>query len=259
MSSQRYSQYCALARALDVAGNRWTLLIIRELVPGPRRFTDLMQGLPGISRALLTERLRGLEQDGVIARHELPPPAARRVYELTDDGRELAAAMGPLIGWGAKRIGDRQRGETFQPRWVAVAMAGLADRDATTGVTETYQYVIGDSSFHFTIEDGSLELHDGRADEPAVVVETDERTWQAIASGKLKASAALGAGSLRMSGDPEASKRLGRILSHDRMVGPTPDAEETRPRRAAATRTAPVSRARPPRLVEPLPGVDGEP
>src|ERR671922_2074062 len=105
MPEHRYQQYCALARALDVTGDRWTLLIVRELTPGPRRFTDLIDGLPGISRKLLTERLRDLERDGIIARKELPPPAARQVYELTDDGRGLAIAMAPLIGWGAKRMG----------------------------------------------------------------------------------------------------------------------------------------------------------
>src|SRR5918992_4513559 len=109
MADNRYQQYCALARALDVVGDRWTLLIVRELGPGPRRFTDLVDGLPGISRKLLTERLRDLERDGIIARQELPPPAARQVYELTDDGRDLASAMAPLIGWGAKRLGERER------------------------------------------------------------------------------------------------------------------------------------------------------
>ena len=97
MAEHHYQQYCALARALDVAGDRWSLLIVRELMPGPRRFTDLIDGLPGISRNLLTERLRALERNGVIARQELPPPAARQVYELTDDDRDLAHAMAPLI------------------------------------------------------------------------------------------------------------------------------------------------------------------
>src|SRR6266478_2978003 len=95
MPEHRYQQFCALARALDVAGDRWTLLIVRELAPGPRRFTDLIDGLPGVSRKLLTDRLRDLERDGIIARKELPPPAARQVYELTHDGRDLATAMAP--------------------------------------------------------------------------------------------------------------------------------------------------------------------
>src|ERR671932_1483923 len=130
----RYSQYCALARALDVAGDRWTLLIVRELAPGPRRFTDLLDGLPGISRNLLTERLRTLERDGIVARRDLPPPAARQVYELTEDGRDLANAMVPLIAWGARRLGDRKPTESFHARWGALAMATFADREAAKGV-----------------------------------------------------------------------------------------------------------------------------
>jgi DNA-binding HxlR family transcriptional regulator/putative sterol carrier protein len=213
MPEHRYSQYCALARTLDVAGDRWTLLIVRELTPGPRRFTDLIDGLPGISRNLLTERVRALERDGIIARRELPPPAARQVYELTDDGRDLATAMAPLIAWGARRIGDRKPGETFRPRWPAVAMAGLADREAAKGVSETYQYLVGDSAFHFTVEDGSIELHDGRAENPAVTWTTDEETWADIASGKITASSAAAAGALTVSGDPHAAKRLRKIFS----------------------------------------------
>jgi DNA-binding HxlR family transcriptional regulator/putative sterol carrier protein len=214
----RYQQYCALARTLDVAGDRWTLLIVRELAPGPRRFTDLIDGLPGVSRKLLTDRLRALERDGIIARQELPPPAARQVYELTDDGRDLATAMAPLIAWGARRIGDRKPGETFRARWPAVAMAGLADREAAKGVSETYQYLVGDSVFHFTVDDGSIELHDGRAGNPAVTWTTDEETWADIASGKITASSAAVTGALTIAGDPQAAKRLRKIFSRKRMV-----------------------------------------
>src|SRR5918999_2523275 len=217
MGEQHYDQFCALARALDSVGNRWTLLIVRELAPGPRRFTDLIDGLPGISRKLLTERLRALERDGIIARRELPPPAARQVYELTDDGRDLAHAMGPLIAWGARRVGDRTPTETFRARWLAVAMAALADRGAAKGVSETYQYLVGDSAFHFTVDDGSIQLHDGRAQEPAVVLTTDEETWADIASGKITTSSAVAKGALTVAGDPQAAKRLGRIFSRNPM------------------------------------------
>jgi DNA-binding HxlR family transcriptional regulator/putative sterol carrier protein len=217
MAEHRYQQYCALARALDVAGDRWTFLIVRELTPGPRRFTDLIDGLPGISRNLLTERLRTLESDGVIARRELPPPAARQVYELTDDGRDLADATAPLIAWGARRLGDREPAESFRARWAALAIATFADREAARGVSETYQYVVGGSAFHFTVDDGSIHLHDGRAEDPAVVLTTDEETWADIASGKVTASSAAAAGALTVDGDPRAAKRLGRIFSANRM------------------------------------------
>ena len=213
-----YQQYCALARVTDVVGNRWTLLILRELRPGPRRFTDLVEGLPGISRKLLSERLRELEGDGIITRSELPPPAARHVYELTDDGLELTTALIPLAAWGAKRLGERKAEETFRSRWSAIGMAFLADKEATKGVTETYQYVVGDSTFHFMVDDGSIELRDGRADAPDVVVTTDEETWADIATGKISASSAARAGTLEVTGDRQATKRLGRIFSRSKML-----------------------------------------
>jgi DNA-binding HxlR family transcriptional regulator/putative sterol carrier protein len=213
MAEHRYQQYCALARALDVVGDRWTLLIVRELRPGPRRFTDLVDGLPGISRKLLTERLRDLEADDIIARRELPPPAARQVYELTDDGRDLATAMSPLILWGARRLGERRPGESFRARWPAVAMVEFADRDAAKGISETYQYLVGDLAFHFIVDDGSIELHDGRAEDPSVVVTTDEETWADIATGETTASTAAASGALKVEGDRQAAKRLGKVFS----------------------------------------------
>ena len=224
MAEHRYQQYCGLARALDVAGDRWTLLIVRELAPGPRRFTDLIDGLPGISRNLLTERLRGLERDGIIAQQELPPPAARQVYELTDDGRDLAAATVPLVAWGARRLGDRKPTESFRARWAALAMATFANREAARGVSETYQYLVGRSAFHFTVDDGSIQLHDGRAQDPAVALTTDEETWADIASGKITASSAAATGALTVAGDPQAAKRLGKIFARNPVLA---QAEET--------------------------------
>jgi DNA-binding HxlR family transcriptional regulator/putative sterol carrier protein len=218
MAEHRYQQYCGLARALDVAGDRWTLLIVRELAFGPRRFTDLIDGLPGISRNLLTERLRHLEGDGVIVRQELPPPAARQVYKLTDEGRELVEAMIPLVAWGTRRLGDRKPGESFRKQWAALAMATFADREAATGVTETYQYVVGPTAFHFAVDDGSIELRYGKADNPAVTVTTDDETWADLASGKTSGSAAVAAGALTIKGEAQAIARLGRILGRGRVL-----------------------------------------
>ena len=216
-----FQQYCGLARALDVAGDKWTLLIVRELVPGPRRFTDLLDGLPGVSRKLLTDRLRGLEADGVVVREELPPPAARQVYGLTEDGRDLARAMAPLIGWGAKRLGDRRDGEAFRARWSGVGMASVADRDAAIGVREAYQYLVGDDAFHFVVDDGSVEVRDGRAAEPAVTVTCDEETWADVVTGRVSAASASAAGALTVSGDRESVQRLRRIFGRKVLVAGT--------------------------------------
>jgi DNA-binding HxlR family transcriptional regulator/putative sterol carrier protein len=214
----RYQQYCALARALDVVGDRWTLLIVRELAPGPRRFTDLLGGLPGVSRNLLTERLRGLEHDGIVARTQLPPPAARQVYELTDEGRDLASAMVPLMAWGVRRLGEREATESFRARWAAWAMASFADRETAKGVSESYQYLVGESAFYFTVDDGSIELHDGRAREPAVIVTTDEETWADISSRTTTFSAAVATGALTIAGDRQAATRMRSIFSRRKLL-----------------------------------------
>lgn len=213
MAEHRYQQYCGAARALDVVGDRWTLLIVRELMFGPRRFTDLIDGLPGISRNLLAERLRALERDGVVVRQELPPPVARQVYELTEDGRDLADAMVPLVAWGMRRLGARKSTESFRPQWAALAMAFFANREAARGVRETYQYVVGRLEFHFTVDDGSIQLHGGRAHDPAATVTTDEETWADLASGKITRAAAIASGAMTLSGDRHAVSRLPKIFS----------------------------------------------
>ena len=218
MAEHGYQQYCGLARTLDVVGDRWTLLIVRELAPGPRRFTDLLGGLPGISRNLLTERLRALVRDGIVTTAQLPAPAARQVYELTSDGRDLAQAMVPLIAWGATRLGERKASEAFRPRWAALAMATFVDRDAAEGVDETYQYVVGDEAFHFIVRDGAIDLRDGHAEEPAATVTTDEGTWAQIASGEVSASSAVATGALTLTGDPRAVERLAKLFSRRRVL-----------------------------------------
>ena len=219
MPGQRYQQYCALARALDVAGDRWTLLIVRELAPGPRRFTDLLDGLPGVSRNLLTERLRALERDGVIDRRELPPPAARQVYELTDDGRDLATAMAPLMAWGARRIGDRKPSESFRARWPAVAMAGLADREAAKGVDRDLPVPrrrLGLPLRASTTARSSF-MTAGPGTPPSPGPPT-RRRGPTSSPGSSRRPSAAAAGSLTIAGDPQAAKRLRKIFSRRRMV-----------------------------------------
>ena len=120
-----YNQYCALAKALDRVGNRWTLLIIRELLVGPKRYSDLRAGLPGIASNLLSERLRELQSEGIVRRRELPPPAASVVYELTDLGARLESAVVELVRWGAHWMTERREGEVFRPDLLVVALGAL--------------------------------------------------------------------------------------------------------------------------------------
>jgi DNA-binding HxlR family transcriptional regulator len=123
MPARSYGPYCPVARTLELVGERWTLLIVRELLVGPMRFTDLHAALAGIPRNLLADRLRDLEAQGVVGRRELPPPAARTVYELTGAGQELLPVIGALARWGLTHLPPPEPGEAVSP-----AIGVLADR-----------------------------------------------------------------------------------------------------------------------------------
>ncbi len=120
-----YDQYCGLALALDRIGERWTLLIVRELLTGPKRFSDLSRGLPGIATNLLSDRLKSMEAEGLITRDTLPPPAASVVYVLTGLGLELENAVHELVRWGGNFMRRRSRGQVFQPTWIALALRAI--------------------------------------------------------------------------------------------------------------------------------------
>ncbi|MFF3226554.1 winged helix-turn-helix transcriptional regulator [Nocardia suismassiliense] len=126
-----YNQYCSMARALDLVGDRWTLLIVRELLTqGPCRFSDLRRGLPGIASNLLAERLRDMESTGLIARHNEPPPVAATLISLTDRGRDLGGVVRELTRWGAPLMADPPDDDAFRVHWFSLPLRQLCT-DAT--------------------------------------------------------------------------------------------------------------------------------
>ena len=131
MSGTRYTQFCALARAAEIVGERWTLLIVRELLLGPTRFGDLAARLDGVSPALLTGRLNALMESGVIQRATLPAPFNAQVYELTETGRALQPAIRELIRWGGRFLFPMRDDDTFEPDWVLLALDAIARREPT--------------------------------------------------------------------------------------------------------------------------------
>src|ERR1700730_16241973 len=147
MTKRSYNQYCGIARALDLIGERWALLVIRELVLGPKRFTDLRRGLPDIATNVLSQRLRELEQDSIVTRRQLPPPAASNVYELTEYGQELVPIMLALGRWGASALGARLPEQTLEPEWLAVALKAVYQPQAATGVSAEIRLDLGGSQF----------------------------------------------------------------------------------------------------------------
>jgi DNA-binding HxlR family transcriptional regulator len=160
------------------------LLVVRELVLGPKRFTDLREGLPGIATNVLTERLRRLERDGVVARRRLPPPAASTVYELTDYGEELVPVMLSLGRWGARRLGTRRPDETLRAEWLAVALTAFFQPEGAEGVLARVALDFGEARFTLVIAEGSLEVRRGDGhDDADLTITTDPETLIAYLAG----------------------------------------------------------------------------
>jgi DNA-binding HxlR family transcriptional regulator len=154
MSGTRYAQFCALARAAEIVGERWTLLIIRELLLGPMRFGDLATRLNDISPALLTGRLNALIGHGVVRRAPLPAPFNAQVYELTEAGRAIQPAIRELIRWGGRFLFPMREGETFEPDWVLLALDAIAKRAPTPACRITLRIPHQGGAAAFIIEGG---------------------------------------------------------------------------------------------------------
>src|SRR3989454_7365748 len=134
-----YKQFCPLARSLDILGERWTLLIVRNLLVGPQRYKDLLDGLPGIGTNLLAARLKDLEKEGIIQRRKLPPPAGSTVYEFTELGRGLEQPLLDLARWGMWTLRRPAENAGFRPTWGALAMKMMFSSGAAKGSRETYE------------------------------------------------------------------------------------------------------------------------
>jgi len=212
MSRRRYRQNCALALALDVVGERWTLLLVRELLTGPKRFRDLLANLPGIGTNLLAARLKDLEQAGLIRRGTLPPPAGSAVYELTDTGSALEPSVVALAGWGARYAGSPRKGYAYRANWVAVGMKFAFRPEAARGVQETYEYHIDGEVFHVLVEGGRCEVRQAPAPQPAFRLTSDANTLLQIANGAMPLQKAIDSGALLVEGSRQAFARSLKIF-----------------------------------------------
>lgn len=208
-----YHQHCALAHALDLVGERWTLLIVRELLTGPRRYTDLARGLVRVPTNVLATRLRELEAEGLIAKRRLEAPADQVVvYELTAEGEALSDVVSALAAWGLRTLPGATEGAAFRARWLIPVMDARFDRAAAENVAESYQLNIdGDDPVHFTVNDGEGKGHAGPAQDPAVLVSADADTLLALADAQITIPEAIAKGA-RIEGDPAAVQRMLRIL-----------------------------------------------
>jgi DNA-binding HxlR family transcriptional regulator len=212
-----YDQYCAVARGLDVIGDRWTLLLVRDLLLGPKRYKDLLDGLPGIGTNLLADRLRELEGAGVIERTVLPPPAGSTVYVLTEAGQALEPALVALGRWGARFLGAPRKTDAMVPRAYFVAMRGVFNPDVAAGVTESYEVRVGDLVFEARVADGRLATREGQASNPDVVMTMSVETLNDLMFQLISPAAALAKGRVDVKGDRRAFERFFRLVGfHNR-------------------------------------------
>jgi len=170
-----YGDPCGIARGLDRVGERWALLVVRELLLGPKRFTDLRAGLPQVSPDVLAQRLRELESAGIVHRRKLAPPAASQVYDLTDWGRDLEPVVLALGRWGSRAPFPPGDGELGVDAFV-LALKTLFDPSAADGLSASYELRLGEHHFHARVADGRLELARGSAAQPDATIDTDPPT-----------------------------------------------------------------------------------
>jgi DNA-binding HxlR family transcriptional regulator len=209
MKNRSYNQYCGLAYALDIVGERWTLLIVRELIAGPRRFKDLIDGLPGISTNLLAERLKHLEQQGVIRRRTLPPPAGSTVYELTALGQALEQTLLELGRWGSQFVPPSAEGATLlHVGSYALTLKTFFRPERARGLRETYALHVDNQVLQVRIADGTIQVQQGETRDADVRFYTDVESYLGLLAGELRPDEAISRGRIRIVGDQAALRRF---------------------------------------------------
>jgi DNA-binding HxlR family transcriptional regulator len=202
-----YCDGCAAAHALDLVGERWALLVVRELLLGPKRFTDLRAGLPNVSPNVLAQRLRELERAGVVRRRKLAPPAASRVYELTDWGLELEPVITQLGRWGA-RSPSRPRDATLGVDSLILSFRTMFDPRAADGLSASYELHLDEDVFRVAVSDGRFEIARGEAERPDATIEADSATLATLVYEGRPLAEALRSGDARIEGDESAVERF---------------------------------------------------
>jgi DNA-binding HxlR family transcriptional regulator len=206
-TTRSYDDGCAAAHALDLVGERWALLVVRELLLGPKRFTDLRAGLPNASPNVLAQRLRELEGAGVVRRRKLPPPAASRVYELTDWGMELEPVIIRLGRWGV-RSPSKPRDAEIGADSIILSFRTMFDPRAAEGLNASYELRLGEDRFRAEVADGRFEIARGGAEEPDAIMESDPATLAALVYEGRPLDEALCSGDIEIEGDESAVARF---------------------------------------------------
>jgi DNA-binding HxlR family transcriptional regulator len=214
VAHRSYGQFCAAAKALDVVGERWTLLLVRELLLGPRRFTDLLTALPGLGTSLLASRLKQLEAAGVIRREQLPPPAGSWVYQITDAGLGVGLVVKALADWGVRLLETPGPGEAVRAEWLALHLAVSAPAESVAGVRETYQVHIDDEVLHIVLTGAGVQARSGPAPGvPDLVIQTGQAAFIELSLGRTGLADLVAARRAQVSGDADTAARAALLFS----------------------------------------------
>jgi DNA-binding HxlR family transcriptional regulator/putative sterol carrier protein len=203
-----YGDGCAIAQGLDLVGERWALLVVRELLLGPKRYTDLRRGLPNASPNVLSQRLAELERAGIARRRKLPPPAGARVYELTDWGLELEETVMALGRWAARAPTPPSDAPIASADSVVLALRARFTPGAEHGPRASYELRLGEDRFRIDVTDDEIEVARGDADDPDATIDTDPDTLNAVLWGGQSLADARRSGRMTIDGDKAAAKRF---------------------------------------------------
>jgi DNA-binding HxlR family transcriptional regulator len=212
--AKRYDQYCPIAHALCAIGERWSLLVVRELLEGPKRYTDLAAGLPGVSTNILAARLRDLEASGVVQKRRLPPPAASTVYELTAYGAQLEEVVYAMARWGVRTLGPPSPEDELEPDWGLNAFPALFNPTAADGMSGTYVLRISGDVFTVSLADGRVSVELAADPEADLDAAFDMETFFGLASGELAPADAVEQGLVELRGDVECLERFFRAFNY---------------------------------------------
>jgi DNA-binding HxlR family transcriptional regulator len=203
-----YSDACGIARALDVVGERWALMVVRELLLGPKRFTDIRAGLPTVSPDVLAQRLRELERAGLLERRTLPPPAASQVYELTPKGLALEPVVIALGRWGGANAPPPPDGQGMSFDSHILSLRTLFDPALAGDLDATIELRLGEQDFRAMVAGGRFEIERGEAAAPDATITAEAGTLIAIAHGHRALADAVRAGEVAVNGDERVAERF---------------------------------------------------
>ncbi|TYK51574.1 transcriptional regulator [Actinomadura decatromicini] len=210
---RHYRQFCGLASALDVIGERWTLLIVRELLLAPARFSEIQENLPGLGTNLLSERLRVLTEQGIIEALPVEGDGRGKQYRLTATGQHLRAPLLMLSRWGMNFLSeDDAENGAARGAWGFLAVQAMIHGRPAPSIDESYEFRVDDEVFHIRVQDEEATAHHGPANAPAIVVSTDARTFVRIGAELLSPFDAVATGRLTIEGDEAAIRRCSKFM-----------------------------------------------